>query len=309
MKISNRGFTIVELLIVVVVIAILAAITIVAFNGVQNRANESALQAEVAQAGKKLSAYAVENADTFPADKTAFLTAAGIVESPSSPYLYYTSSDQRHFCASMTKQQLSYAYASRASGTVKGRCVENLAANPSASGPTAAAFGAAGSTHAPTSSRAIGTGQARNGTTSFRALVTGSGQMSLMARPVANTRLNNGEIISWSYWVYSTRAGSAYNILEGNRQSDGSYFNNTAAITIPANTWTQFSRSWTTTADVNIGQVGFYNLQVVSGDSVWLDEITIQKTPEPYPYADGDSANGFWTGAAHNSTSVAPLSL
>lgn len=38
----RRGFTIVELLIVVVVIAILAAITIVAYNGITNRANDSA---------------------------------------------------------------------------------------------------------------------------------------------------------------------------------------------------------------------------------------------------------------------------
>jgi prepilin-type N-terminal cleavage/methylation domain-containing protein len=39
---SERGFTIVELLIVVVVIAILAAITIVSYNGITNRANASA---------------------------------------------------------------------------------------------------------------------------------------------------------------------------------------------------------------------------------------------------------------------------
>ena len=34
---KSRGFTIVELLIVIVVIAILAAITVVAYNGIQNR--------------------------------------------------------------------------------------------------------------------------------------------------------------------------------------------------------------------------------------------------------------------------------
>ena len=39
---TNRGFTIVELLIVIVVIAILAAISIVSYGGIQNRANSTA---------------------------------------------------------------------------------------------------------------------------------------------------------------------------------------------------------------------------------------------------------------------------
>ena len=41
-KLHSRGFTIVELLVVIVVIGILAAITIVAYNGVQQRANNTA---------------------------------------------------------------------------------------------------------------------------------------------------------------------------------------------------------------------------------------------------------------------------
>ncbi len=56
-----RGFTIVELLIVVVVIAILAAITIVAFNGIQQRAVSSALQSDLSSAVKKLKLYQIDN--------------------------------------------------------------------------------------------------------------------------------------------------------------------------------------------------------------------------------------------------------
>lgn len=58
---KKTGFTIVELLIVIVVIAILAAISIVAYTGIQVRARDSARTAAVQQIQKSLEAYRAEN--------------------------------------------------------------------------------------------------------------------------------------------------------------------------------------------------------------------------------------------------------
>lgn len=58
---NKSGFTIVELLIVIVVIAILAAISIVAYNGMQDRARASTVQSDLSGAMKKLSLYRVDN--------------------------------------------------------------------------------------------------------------------------------------------------------------------------------------------------------------------------------------------------------
>lgn len=58
---SQKGFTIVELLIVIVVIAILAAITIVAFNGIQQRARNTQVIAGVEVYNKALRSYHAVN--------------------------------------------------------------------------------------------------------------------------------------------------------------------------------------------------------------------------------------------------------
>jgi prepilin-type N-terminal cleavage/methylation domain-containing protein len=56
---KQRGFTIVELLIVVVVIAILAAITIVSYNGIQNRAYDSSIKNDLENIAKQYEIYKV----------------------------------------------------------------------------------------------------------------------------------------------------------------------------------------------------------------------------------------------------------
>jgi prepilin-type N-terminal cleavage/methylation domain-containing protein len=67
---KQKGFTIVELLIVIVVIAILAAIVIVAYQGIQNKARAAEYQTDTVSIVKKFEAYNAVNGG-YP------LTAAG----------------------------------------------------------------------------------------------------------------------------------------------------------------------------------------------------------------------------------------
>lgn len=62
---ASAGFTIVELLIVIVVIAIIAAISMVAYNGIQKEAYESKMKATYNQIEQALALHKAEN-DVWP---------------------------------------------------------------------------------------------------------------------------------------------------------------------------------------------------------------------------------------------------
>lgn len=70
------GFTVVELLVVIIAIAILAAVSIVAYSGVQNRANDSAVQSDLRNLARAVEVYRVQE-EALPPNGSAVLAVTG----------------------------------------------------------------------------------------------------------------------------------------------------------------------------------------------------------------------------------------
>lgn len=110
---KHSGFTIVELLIVIVVIAILAAITIVAYNGIRERSQLSAMQSSLSQAAKKVQLYAATNNEDYP----AALADAGVNDANGITYQYSsdnTVSPKRYSITATRDKTASYYITSAA---------------------------------------------------------------------------------------------------------------------------------------------------------------------------------------------------
>ncbi|UXM91018.1 type II secretion system protein [Paenarthrobacter sp. JL.01a] len=101
-----NGFTIVELLIVIVVIAILAAITIVAYNGIQDRAKNSTAQSDLANFAKKIEVVKVDASDgLYPASLTSSMDIRG------SKSVYAVTRNNWYYCVSTDRTQYALGVA------------------------------------------------------------------------------------------------------------------------------------------------------------------------------------------------------
>lgn len=116
---TSHGFTIVELLIAIVVIAILAAISIAAYTSISNRAYDSVVQSDLSQMSKAVKLFNAKHG-RYPTQHEIFSTTLGLKVSksayhPNSYNLYYctNSSDRSKFgIASRSKSGQTFTISS-----------------------------------------------------------------------------------------------------------------------------------------------------------------------------------------------------
>lgn len=126
-RVGTSGFTIVELLIVVVVIAVLATITIVSYNGITNSTNDSAVQSDLRTISKQFEVLKHKNGvETYPYSDTASTLRTQLAEYSIAPaktaytggtvgnFLYVSNKAGKEFALiAKSKSGKSYFYSSK----------------------------------------------------------------------------------------------------------------------------------------------------------------------------------------------------
>ncbi|MDB5163365.1 MAG: hypothetical protein JWN28_973 [Candidatus Saccharibacteria bacterium] len=326
---KQQGFTIVELLIVVVVIAILAAITIVSYNGIINRANASAAQNAVQQASKKINIYAVENGETYPADIASF-ESLGMVSGGDLTYQYTANntSDPKGFCVTATKNRTSYYIASNytyldgspitvnMASPAEGACpthsgsgiaIINFSTNPSIETSATGFFGPNSSAYAVNGTRAY------RGATSLMVTMPVSPDSLVGVRiyRASSTGVAGGLAFSKTYTVSAyvyvpTGTVDLYLNVQGTATTNDR--DPAARKASLKNQWVRVYNTFDTTA--SSGSVDLYIVNhaatATAGTQFWVDGIMINEGSSPYAYADGSTPGWSWSGTVNESTSTGP---
>ncbi len=314
---KRAGFTIVELLVVIVVIAVLAAITVVAYNQVQDRAREAVAKDAASQAYRKLATYFVDNG-SYPTN----LQTLGINTNDGQAtyqYNYDNSVNPSAFCITITTNgDEFYIDNTNTTTPTSGNCdehdwggvtiVTNLVTNPGLEGNTPTGWTLPNGTTAVAS-----TLQAHTGTHSIKlTLPANIASSNVGAGPFRDTAVPNilqaNSVYTMSAWVY-VPSGSVP--MRVSVQGAGMAIRNTTSTTSTGSTinqWIQLRDVITTSAS---GSLTFYILNASVTPSttslVYIDDAMVVAGDHSCTYADPTSnAQWSWTGSANNSSSTGP---
>jgi len=310
---THRGFTIVELLIVIVVIGILAAITIVAFNGVQKRAVTASMTADLSNASKSLKVYQVTNSGYPSANDCSASPAAGSIclkSSGSTTYQYTANSSPQSFCITATNGTSSY-FITPDTAPQTGGCaghsvggvatITNLIPNPSFESSTTG-YTTLASTIATTNTWAAA------GTNSVQITPNATAAYSL-ARLVLTDIVTPGKTYTLSATINTpvAQTGALDSLVRKFyvAWTSGGVTKTAVSSLGPVTGSGRISISFTLQSDATNVSVSFYNGATNSAANIVMyDAIMLTEGATLYNYADGNSSTWAWNGDSNVSAST-----
>ena len=314
MKKRAYGFTIVELLIVIVVIAILAAISIVAYRGIQDRANSSSASAKAAQIARQVQVYYAQN-DTYPDS----LSQAGVTDTSGLQYKVNNTTNPKTYCLTATTSNKSYYISNTNTSPTEGGCsghgvggaeaISNLVPNPSFESNTT---GWSTSAISP-SIESVGV---VSGSNAVR-LTPNNTISDSFIRIGNNGVFPNGVVPGSTYTVSATiyLPAAQTGVIDSSRpRSIIVYSWNGATPTVIGQSVrapnsagsTRLNTTFTVPSSATALEIRLYNGAQNTSSVVYWDAAMITEGTTLYSYADGNSPNWDWNGTVNASSSSGP---
>lgn len=299
------GFTIVELLVVIIVIAILATLTIVSYSAVTNNAKKQSAKTDAQTAATVLNKYKAEHG-AFPAD----MATLGTVNNVKSTFQYSYNNTTDTFCLTASVTGASAYVTSSNTEAKDGGCpghgvngqtpITNLAYNPSSEASNAGVSGYFSSPVSRVSGGAVDRtwsfSTTTNSTTNTQGLihtVTTSAKQNQAYTCSMSFKGTPGAIIS-----FGGRPATA---------ADGYINENLGAQSVTlSSSWQRLNITFTTPATTGILRVQYRLTVAASGVTIQSDALICTEGSTVYQYADGETANWAWTGTPDASTSTGP---
>jgi prepilin-type N-terminal cleavage/methylation domain-containing protein len=312
----SPGFTIVELLVVIVVIAILAAISTVAYRGLQERARASEVSSALAQAKKKLEVYKVDTG-TYPTSGN--LASAGVTINDGS--FQYTS-DGSTFCLTATSGSVSYTATNTTSPT-QGGCaghgqggiaaITNIAPNPGLETNTtgwSSVWGNSGAGSGLRTTSVFHSGSAAHRMTWSSAPTAATSGIWSAIR--VDTPSAGGQTYTASMYIRTSWNGASYRMEPIPYDASNTFLGSVGAGSITAmsaNTWTRIMHTFT--APANTAKFDLRARYVSGtfpsiGSTFDSDSVMLTEGDTVHDFADGNSPNWIWNGTPNNSSSTGP---
>ena len=312
----KAGFTIVELIVVILIIAILATITIISYSTVTQNAKFKTVQTDAAAIASQLTKYKAENG-AYPAS----LDELEDQDTIESTYQYDYDAIAGTYCVTASVDGAS-AYIKNVMSTPKeGGCpghgvnglppVTNIAINPGAEADLGW-FSINNTTHP----RVIDTTVRRTGAQSIRTAPQSASTLLLpiysSGAPISSgfsTLSSTGG--TYSHSIYFRSDVEHYGRLGIRWYMDGAWSSLSYApnITGTPGEWTRATQTFELPAGTTYVRPYMYvyaNSSQPAGTPAWVDDYMLVEGSDMPGYADGSFDGWKWTGAPNDSPSIGP---